>query len=330
MTAATRPDRSEPHHESRRKYRRGLVLVFLATALWSLGGLFSKGLDVDAWTILYWRGAFGFLSLAVVLVLRDPRAAIDGLERLGTPGWLWCIAATVGMVSYVTSVKLTSVAHNTIIWATLPFICALLALVLLRERPRASTVMASVLALAGIAVMFLGDSGEGDLLGDLLAFTMTLGGAATILLNRRFPRIPTLHAAGMASLLTAAVAMPLASPADVSLFELGVLFLFGISQAALGMTLMAKGAQLLPASETALIGALDAPMGIFWVWLALGIVPLPATLAGGVIVLSAVVLHVLIESRLKGLRQPAAGPIPDRPQRLGPIARQHRPRRDMA
>jgi drug/metabolite transporter (DMT)-like permease len=45
--------------------------------------------------------------------------------------------------------------------------------------------------------------------------------------------------------------------------------------------------------ETALLTTLEAPLAPFWVWLALGQAPEAASLAGGVIVLAAVIVHVL-------------------------------------
>ena len=59
----------------------------------------------------------------------------------------------------------------------------------------------------------------------------------------------------------------------------------------------AASARLLPPVETALIGALDAPLAPFWVWLFLGERLDEATLLGGSVVMAAVLLHVLFDLR---------------------------------
>ena len=60
--------------------------------------------------------------------------------------------------------------------------------------------------------------------------------------------------------------------------------------------------RLIPAIATALIGALDAPLGPWWVWLAFGEVPATVTLWGGVLVLGAVFGHLVAEARLNAAR----------------------------
>ena len=42
--------------------RRGVLLVLIATVLWSMGGLFARTLgDLDIWTVVGWRAALGAL-----------------------------------------------------------------------------------------------------------------------------------------------------------------------------------------------------------------------------------------------------------------------------
>ena len=86
----------------------------------------------------------------------------------------------------------------------------------------------------------------------------------------------------------------------------------------LGLTLFTIGSGLIPAVANALIGALEAPRGPLWVWLAFGELPAATTFVGGTLVLGAVLAHVLTEFRSGGPRTGAEYPILDRlrqPQR---------------
>ncbi|HMK85267.1 MAG TPA: hypothetical protein VK437_04850 [Steroidobacteraceae bacterium] len=52
-------------------HRSGLVLVSAAAAAWSLGGLFTRLVDVDSWTLIAWRGVFVFAAVLVHLLVRE-------------------------------------------------------------------------------------------------------------------------------------------------------------------------------------------------------------------------------------------------------------------
>lgn len=104
-------------------------------------------------------------------------------------------------------------------------------------------------------------------------------------------------AACLSALLSALAAWPLSQALDVSAAELTLLALFGLVNSALGLTLFTLGARRLPAVETALIGALDAPFAPIWVWLAFAETPGPATLIGGGIVFAAVAAHIWTSAR---------------------------------
>lgn len=282
------------------RFYYGLVLVLLATIFWSMGGLFTRLVSVDAWTVLYWRGSFGALGLAIVLLLQDAGKTVNDFEEMGLVGWLWALISAAGMVCFVTSVMLTSVAHNAIIWATMPLVTAFIELAVFGQRPSLITLAAGLMALAGITLMVGFTPGEGDLIGDIIACGMTLSGAIMIIMSRRYPAIPMRNASLVAALMSAAMSLPMASPAAVSSADLMWLAVFGTTQGAIGMALFSIGARHIPASNSALIGTLDGPLAPFWVWLVLAQIPHPLTIIGGAIVILAVMVHILIASRSQG------------------------------
>ncbi|MGH6861331.1 MAG: EamA family transporter, partial [Phyllobacterium sp.] len=160
------------------------------------------------------------------------------------------------------------------------------------ERPQAGAILASLAALAGVAIM-VGIGREGTLFGDLLAFGMTACMAVLMIILRRNSTISVMPAACLSALLSALVSWPLGDPLAVSGHDLVMLALFGILVSAVGLALFTLGAKLLPPVETALIGALDAPLAPLWVWLVFHEVPGNSTILGGAIVFSAVAGHVV-------------------------------------
>ncbi|MGO4837508.1 EamA family transporter, partial [Rhizobiaceae sp. 2RAB30] len=165
----------------------------------------------------------------------------------------------------------------------------------MRDEGGSSAIGGSLAALAGIALL-VGFGGQGGLLGDVLAFGMTLSMAAIMVIARRFRDIAVMPAACMSGLLSSLLAWPFGTPLAVSSWELALLALFGMASA-IGLALFTLGARLLPAVETALIGTLDTPLAPLWVWLFFAETPDLATVTGGLIVFGAVGVHVVRSTR---------------------------------
>lgn len=281
----------------RASYRWGVILVTASAIAWSTAGYFTRLIPLDNWTLLLWRGIFGGLGILAFMVWRDRHRALDQFRQLGRGGWAFAMISAAGMVCFITALTLTTVAHVAIIYGTVPFIAAGLGWLVLRDVPNRSAVCASLLALAGVALMvgFGGDGG--NLLGDLLALGMTVAVAAMMVLSRRYPTVPALAAACLSALLSAAACLPFAKIGALPATDLVNLALFGLVNSALGLILFTLGARLLPPIETALIGALDAPLAPIWVWLAFNETPSRNTLIGGTLVFAVVAAHILHSSR---------------------------------
>jgi drug/metabolite transporter (DMT)-like permease len=70
----------------------------------------------------------------------------------------------------------------------------------------------------------------------------------------------------------------------------------------LGMTLYTMGSRVVPAGELVLLSQVEVILAPLWGWLILTEVPTPATLQGGALVLSAVLLNALSGMRARGAR----------------------------
>lgn len=277
-------------------YRLGLILVTASAIAWSTAGLFTRIISLDVGTMLVWRGLFGALGILAVAFALQGRMAISDYRRMGWPGWLFAVVSAFGMLCFITSLRMTTVAHVSIIYATVPFVAATLAWLVIGERPSRSAIVASVISLAGVAII-VGFGTEGSLSGDVLAFGMTLSLAAMMVISRRYKNIPTMPAACVSALLSSAVAIPFSQGLAVGGYDLGLLALFGLVNSAIGLALFTLGARILPAIETALIGALDAPLAPIWVWLFFAETPGVETMTGGAIVFAAVLTHILLQRR---------------------------------
>lgn len=288
-------------------YSRGLITVTAATVALSTAGLMTRLVSIDGPTLLFLRGTIAGIFLLFCLVVTARGRVVADFIRLGWSGLLICATSAACAVLFIGALYTTSVAHVAIIFATCPFLAAGLGYLLLGERPGRVALIASGVAMAGVALM-IGSGDEGALLGDLLAFAMTAMVALWTVLVRRHPDKPALPCTVVACFMSAALALPFATPFATSSHDLLVVLSFGVLVFSLGFLMLTIGARDVPPVESALIGALDAPLAPFWVWLVVGDQPAPATLLGGVVVLAAVVGHVLL-ARRTALPVPAGLPV---------------------
>ncbi|MBL0373177.1 DMT family transporter [Rhizobium sp. KVB221] len=282
--------------DPRRDYQLGLFFVMAAAITWSSAGFFTRLIDLDYPTMIAGRGIFGALGLFIVIVIMNGRKWPRLFITMGRNEAIYIALVVLGMIAFIGSLGLTSVAHNAVIFATIPLISAFLGWFFLREIPSQTVLVASAVAILGVAIM-MGFGFDGGLSGDILSFVATLCMALSIIIIRLNPTIAITACACVGSLVSGLVCLPFADLSAVTPTHFGYLVLFGLLNSAAGLTLFSLGSRRLPAVETALISTLDTPLSPLWVWLAFGETAGPQTLVGGGIVLGAVVMHVVISQR---------------------------------
>jgi len=283
---------------SRASHLKGIALIALSTIAWGSGGLFVRLLPYDMWTIVFWRGVFGTLFIGIYILYRFGSSLPSIVRRMGSNGVLITVFSTAIITFFVPAFQHTSVANAMTIYAALPFLTAAIAWLWLGERPALLTMLASACALAGIIIM-LGPSTGGPRLGDGLALLATTFAALMTIAIRRSRAIEMLPVAGLSTALSVLIAWPLAGHIpDLSLRELGIAAGFGLGPMTLGLMLYIIGSALIPATLTALISTMEAPIGALWAWVGVGEVPATATFVGGAIVLASVFGRLLLERRL--------------------------------
>jgi drug/metabolite transporter (DMT)-like permease len=286
--------------DSSKAFRLGLLLVTLSALVWSTAGLFTRIISVDTPTMLLWRGIFGSLGFFAYMLFQEGFGAFGRLRRMDRWGYLYAFIGMAAMQMYIASFRLTSVAHVAVIYAVIPFVASGLGWLAMREQPSRTALASSFVALIGVAVMVGFGAGEGHISGDLLALGMTIAMAGLMVLARRHAQIDLLAAACVSTFMSAMVSLPFSSAQIPAASELAILAAFGILSMAAGFILFAYGSRLLPPTETALIGALDAPLSPVWVWLFFAETPQRATLIGGAIVFAAVTAHFALQARSNG------------------------------
>jgi drug/metabolite transporter (DMT)-like permease len=222
---------------------------------------------------------------------------LAAIRAIGRPGFTATLCSTAATILYLNAFRRTSVADVAVIFAAAPFITAGVGWLWLGLTEAWTTLAASVFALLGVGIMVSGAAIEGHLIGDLLAFGMTVCMAIVMLIIRQHQQTSMLPAACLSALLCPLVVWPLISPVAIDMGDMLNLFLFGTTQFGLGLVFLTLGGRLVSATESALINTLETPLAVAWVWLCFGEAPSSTSFLGGIIVMSAVAAHVWHGSR---------------------------------
>jgi drug/metabolite transporter (DMT)-like permease len=277
----------------------GVMLVTASTLMWSSAGFFVRALGLELWTMVAWRSLFACLTLLPLAFVLRGQSLLRLRQSVGLGGLVAIPVMAVAMFSYVAALKLTSVANVMVVYATVPFLAAGLAFLLLRERPSLRALCAAGVAFGGVTIMAGSATAAADLAGNSFALLMTMGFAASIVIARRWSGYDAMLVTGMASGLCAlacfAVAFATLAALPVpTMPQLGILFLFSLATQSLSYLFFLRGSRHVPSSEAGLIALLDVVLGPLWVWLVFAEMPGTPALIGGVLVLLTVVGYLTL------------------------------------
>lgn len=270
--------------------RRGQAYVALAAIAWSTAGVLQRQLTLDTTTQVFGRAVFAAAALLAYVALVERGGVVRAFRSVGLAGVAVALCVATAAGSFIAALNYASVARVLFILAVSPVLAALLARVTLGEPITRRTARAMALALVGVTVM-LGAPGEGSLTGDGLALLAALSFAVMVVITRWRHDVSMAPATCLSQLILVAVFLPFATPGEIAGGDLGWLAALGIGQIGLGFALLTVGARLIPAAQVGLITLLEVVLGPLWVWLALDERPSTLTLAGGAIVIAAIVMQ---------------------------------------
>jgi drug/metabolite transporter (DMT)-like permease len=272
--------------------RKGQLFVALAALAWSTAGVLQRELTVDTATQVAGRAFVAALALLAFVTISERGRVVGAFARMGRAEFAVAALTATASGTFIVALNHTTVANVLFMQALAPIAAALIAWLALGESISRRTAVAMVIALGGVAVMVGGPGGSHGL-GMVLSVAMTLAFATSLVITRHRRDISMAPAICLSQVLVLTVAGPFASPSTIGGHDLGLIVALGVCQMALGLAFLTIGARLIPAAEVALITLLEVVLGPLWVWLALSERPSTATLAGGAVVMVAVVLQTL-------------------------------------
>ncbi|MBE0622792.1 MAG: DMT family transporter [Burkholderiales bacterium] len=279
-------------------HRRAVVLMIIAPTLWSIAGVVTRHLETTGrWEVTFWRSLFAAVFVLAALLVTRGRGAWSTVRASGGYGLLsgamWAIMFSAFMLALMT----TTTANTLIVNSIGPLVTALLARAVLREPIAPRTWAAIALAIAGMLWMFGSGFAAGEprhAVGMLIALAVPLAAAVNFVTLKHAGRsVDFIPAVLLGAIISAVITLPVALPLRANAHDLFLLAVLGCLQLGLPCMLMVRASRHLSAPEIALLALLEVVLGPLWAWLGAGEAPALATLAGGALIIAALLLNEL-------------------------------------
>jgi len=285
---------------SKDKINSAIFVVLVAGLFWSFGPLVVRNIDnaqLIPWQYLFFRGSVIFLILNIYLFLAEGQKFINNYNKIGLSGLIGGISLGTANITFILSITSTSTAVTLLMLAAMPFIAAILAYVFLKEKISKTTLIAIIIAAAGVIFMSFDSKETGTVFGLVNGLLSSLGFAGFTVSLRWRKNTPKFTTVAISAIFCVIVSILVLlfndSTVLVSLKNTSLSALHGFL-VCLGLILYSTKSKYLPAADLTLLSLTEVLGGIFWVWLPLfGIneVPSTNTLIGGAIITSSIIFY---------------------------------------
>ena len=270
----------------------GPILIFLGACCLSFGGLIVKSFEgATLWQILFWRSVFFSITVLTFLLFNYKLKFFRSIQRSGIPGLIGGIILSIGYAGYVFAMYNTTVANTNFIIQTQTIFLAIFGYLFLKEKISKLTLSSIVLAFAGVILMVGSSLSPGQMQGNIIAFIMPISFAVLILTVRKYPDIDMVPLQLVAGIGAMIIGYLLSPKILISYHDIFLGFVAGFFQIGFGFILITIGARSTKSAMVGIIMLTEAVLGPLWAWVFLNENPPLVVLAGGIIVISAVLLQ---------------------------------------
>ncbi|XAH21138.1 DMT family transporter [Xylophilus sp. GW821-FHT01B05] len=285
-------------------HSQAVLAMVGVTAMWSIAGVVTRQLEhARSFEVTFWRSLFTALALAVFLLPGRSSGMASRIRAGGMSLWISGFCWSVMFTAFMVALTLTSVANVLVVMAAGPLVTALVARVTVGQRLARRTWWAIAVAGLGIAWMYGPQLASGNWTGSLVAMCVPLAAGVNWTVVHRSQgsghEVDLMPAVLVGAVLSTLATLPLALPFSATPHDIGWLALLGLVQLAVPCLLAVRCARVLHAPEIALLALLEVIFGIALAWLIVGEEPGTTVLAGGALVIGA-----LLANELPRLRRP--------------------------
>ncbi|MBJ57781.1 MAG: hypothetical protein CMP24_06030 [Rickettsiales bacterium] len=278
-----------------------MLLMVLGSSIISFAGLIIRGMDTAGpLQISLYRGLALSFTILLILTLRYQTNTLRKITGVGGSGILAGILLASAGICFIQAITSTTVAATLFILASIPFISAFLARILLNERVSRQTLITMIIAGFGVSLMMVSGLRSNSFYGTSMALITAFcfsGYAIMLRKNKDIEMLPSVLISGLVICLVCLSI--LGQDIAISWLDLLKCILLGSIISFIPNSLFVYASKYLIAAELTLFMLLEFALGPFWVWLFIDEVPAFWTLIGGSSVIMAVVIYVWSEMQTK-------------------------------
>jgi drug/metabolite transporter, DME family len=286
-------EKMTPDHTKLQRERAGVAMLLMAATLWSLNGVFIKGLHssgAGAMTIAAYRCLFAFVCVTPFALRR---------RRTATHNRRWLAASTIAFtamcVTFVLAMTLTTAANAIFLQYTAPAWVFLLSPWITSDRASRGQYFGLVFAIIGVFVIFFYQYTPGQT-GLIIGVVggVVFGIQSVVFRSARLvdPVVLVWTVCGGAAFMLLPVAW-IVDGFGTTPSQLAWLALMGAVQFAVPYVLYSAGLARVTAQRGVLLILIEPILSTLWVWLIIGETPLASTFVGGSFI-GVSVLHTVL------------------------------------
>jgi len=279
---------------------RNLSYILLTTAFVgiSFGGLIIRNIHyADVWQISFFR-ALGFVfSITIMLYYNYRSAIVENIKKIGSAGFIGGLLHAIANLLLLFSFSKTSIANTSFTLSLIPFITAILAVIILKEIISFRTLLTMLIAFIGIFIMIKdGLETNSFYIGNLMALVCAICFSGFIIIIRKYNKIdmtPTSLISGIVILIVTFVVSQ--GNIDIPTQEIWLCFFWGAALNGYINIVLIYSTRFLYASEVTLFTLVEYSLGPLWVWIFLDESITQMTLFGGMLVMLSVATYCIYE-----------------------------------
>ncbi len=270
-----------------------ILMMTVGSIVISFNGLVLRNIEfADNWTVIFYRALSFSSSIFLFIIFKYRKSMFGQICKIGRHGLLASSVLGVSNICFILSMTTTTVANTIFTINLIPFITAILAFYILREKLFPITVYTMVGAFFGVIIMFYGALQIGELWGNILALcTAICFSIFTIILrlNKTIDMLPCLVFSGLIAMM-AAFFLKMGS-LHISIHDFILCFLLGGLMSGFVNCCFVFATRHLVAAEATLFFFIESVLTPTWVWLFVKEETSRNTFVGGSIILMALLVR---------------------------------------
>ncbi|MBT4358101.1 MAG: DMT family transporter [Proteobacteria bacterium] len=277
-----------------------ILLMIASSVVISFSGLVVRLLEAGPLVMNFYRALFLMGAILVLLFLRYRGAAIVRVIGVGWPGLMAGAMLAGAGITFLQSMTHTTVANTLFVLGGIPFVTSGLAWIFLKEKPGRPTLVTMIIAFFGIVIMIGEGFTIGSVYGNLMALMTTFFFsiyAVIVRFNRQVDMLPAILISTV--LIMAMTGLTQRGELPISKNDLWLCLLWGGVMSGFTSASFIVASRHIVAAELTIFMLLEFALGPVWVWLFVNEIPSKWTLAGGALVIVAVLGRSILELRAR-------------------------------